>query len=230
MLKQEFRPMTVQEKEVMKGLVYGKPESVADKFIRGFIVLIGSPMAGLLIAAAIGMVGERLGFLKSRSSVITFLKLSTILGFIFGIIMLTKDRTGKKKVNKEYENDLKDGNVMVLSCQSNAVIEVEEFEDEGPGFFFEIDDGKIMFLQGQYLYDHVDSKRFPNKKFDVVKLPHSGVILDVVCKGDSLAPLRVLEPTAISSEQHIPFVYDGDIFSGKLETIEQDIRQSKKDH
>ena len=86
-----------------------------------------------------------------------------------------------------------------------------------------------MFLQGQYLYDYVDSKKFPNKEFDLVKLPHSGVILDVFCKGNPLVPLRVLKSSVISSK-HIPFVYDGDTVSGKLETIEQDIRQLKNDH
>ncbi len=44
MLKQDYRPMSVEERKVVTTLVYGKPESVVDKFIRGFVVLVGSSL------------------------------------------------------------------------------------------------------------------------------------------------------------------------------------------
>lgn len=229
MLTQDTRSMTTEERNSVEDLLKLKPETLIDKLIRGFIALAGLSVLGLLTAAILGTLLERLGILEARRpspAMLFILKIGVLLGFIFGVILMIKGRGTNRKVQHRYNDDLKENKVQATHCIVSGVIEVQEFEDEGPGFFLDIGEGRILFIQGQYLYKYVESKRFPNKEFDLIKLPYSNVVLDVICKGDYLVPLRVLKPSVIA-DKYVPFVYDGDVFDGKLDTIESDLNRFK---
>ena len=53
-------------------------------------------------------------------------------------------------------------------------VAVEEFEDEGLSYFLLLDDGRTLFLSGQYLYGPAE-KGFPWASFEVVRVAHGGV-------------------------------------------------------
>lgn len=93
---------------------------------------------------------------------------------------------------------------------------VDEFEDEGLHYYVELDDKRVLFLSGQYLYDHepdpkVDRPRsFPCTEFAIRRHKREGYFVSIECRG------RVLEPEVIAPpfrpmdwEDEIP--RDGDL-------------------
>ena len=78
----------------------------------------------------------------------------------------------------------------VLSVRASEAIEVEEVEDEGRGFFLDVGDGTILFLQGQYLYPGQCCQKgeFPNREFEIVRARYAREALGVTCTGNPLTP------------------------------------------
>lgn len=60
-----------------------------------------------------------------------------------------------EKLRLAYQRDLEVGEAEVWHCEVSRVVQLEEQEDEGPGFFLELAPGQVLFLQGQHLYDLV---------------------------------------------------------------------------
>ena len=67
------------------------------------------------------------------------------------------------------------------------VVAVEEGEDEGPSYYLLLDDGRTLFLSGQYLYEPVENG-FPWESFEVVKVAHGDWVLRMVPLGPSISP------------------------------------------
>ena len=84
--------------------------------------------------------------------------------------------------------DLGDGVVLMTTYHVVDAIRVEEAEDEGSQYYLKLEDGRVAFLAGQYLYELEEDGSFPNRIVTVTRAPHSAVVLDVACEGDPLAP------------------------------------------
>jgi hypothetical protein len=72
-------------------------------------------------------------------------------------------------------------------------IAVEEGEDEGVHYYLRLDDGRTLFLSGQYLYDPVE-QGFPWQSFELVESPRNEWVLGVVPLGPSVAPSLTRPP------------------------------------
>ena len=69
-----------------------------------------------------------------------------------------------------------DGLLIHQPFRARRAFQVDEFEDEGSHYFIELDDGAVLFLTGQYLYDY-DPRRnrtsgtglrsFPSTEFTI---------------------------------------------------------------
>jgi hypothetical protein len=99
---------------------------------------------------------------------------------------------------------------------------VKEADDEGPHYFIELDDGRILYLNGQYLYDYEQTtddpelnqpRRFPCTEFTTRRHKKDGYVVEIKCAG------AVLEPELIASrftnkDRKAGFVpEDGDVIS-----------------
>jgi hypothetical protein len=96
-------------------------------------------------------------------------------------------------------------------------LQVEEVEDEGAQFFLELEDGRILFVMGQYLWDADDeSAHFPNRELLITRLPHAGDIFDMKCVGEYFPPSaeRASFTGAEYAEERVP--RDGQILPGPL--------------
>ncbi len=80
---------------------------------------------------------------------------------------------------------------------------VEEFEDEGPHYYIELADGKVLYLNGQYLYDfepisddpEVNQPRlFPCSEFEVLRHKDAGYVIDIVRSGKVIEPELTARP------------------------------------
>ena len=66
-------------------------------------------------------------------------------------------------------------------------IAVDEQEDEGLSYYLLLDDGRTLFLSGQYLYEPADNG-FPWESFELVRVASGSWVLRVVPLGPPLVP------------------------------------------
>ena len=88
--------------------------------------------------------------------------------------------------------------------RATRCFQVEEFEDEGSHYFLELEDGSVLYLTGQYLYDYepveesddepAAPRRFPCTSFTVRTNLHDGYTVDILCDGTALEPEVVAPP------------------------------------
>jgi len=107
---------------------------------------------------------------------------------------------------------------------------VNEFEDEGPHYFTELSDGRVLYLNGQYLYDYEpieddpelnQPRAFPCCNFEVLRHKAAGYAIHVACGGQVLEPEVIAAPfTRQTLRAGIP--EDGQVFEvGSYERLKQ---------
>lgn len=82
----------------------------------------------------------------------------------------------------------------VFDVRASAFAELEEFEDEGACYVFQLDDDHLLFLCGQEFYP---SARFPSLDFSLVyPLDETGRVADMYLekRGRAAQPTRILPP------------------------------------
>lgn len=99
------------------------------------------------------------------------------------------------------------GLLVSTTYRARRAFEVSQREDEGYGYFIELDDGRVLFLQGQYLYDYgpveddeePESNRdrlFPCTEFILLRHKKYDYLIDIECKGTVLEPERIVPPVS----------------------------------
>lgn len=97
------------------------------------------------------------------------------------------------------------GLLVSTTYRARRAFEVSEREDEGYGYFIELEDGRVLFLQGQYLYDYgpveddeePESNRdrlFPCTEFILHRHKKHDYLIELECKGTVLEPECVVPP------------------------------------
>lgn len=114
---------------------------------------------------------------------------------------------------------------LVLRQRFRAVraFAVEEFEDEGSHYYIELEDGSVLFLSGQYLYDFepVDSgrcrqaRRFPCTEFEILRRKDGLWVLDILCSGEVLEPEIVAPPFGTGEYENCEVPREGEIITGQ---------------
>lgn len=125
---------------------------------------------------------------------------------------------GFLQVAREAKTDCQNGMVEVVEVQDANCIVQSEYNDEGPILFFDIGDGKVLLLWGQWLFDpgtygakkhgvaseaaaHINGLdepyAFPSKSFTLHRTPGLGRVLKIDVTGDRLEPLRSLPCGAV---------------------------------
>lgn len=95
--------------------------------------------------------------------------------------------TGGRAFRAAVRKDLAGGVAAAHLVVALDAIQVEEGEDEGPGFFVLCDDGRTLLFAGQYLGPY-RRKGFPWTRFEILEAPESKVFFGLVPQGEKLAP------------------------------------------
>ena len=191
-------------------------------------------LAGLFIVA--GMVGGVVvlsTFLPHApvwllSIVMTLL----FLGLTIAALILFNSPGGWRRKRQDPEVLVKELQVQNLltteKFNPKRAFQVEEFEDEGSHYFVELEDGSVLFLSGQYLYEYETLKkgkevmhplRFPNTEFIIRRHSVKSYVIDVLCYGSVIEP-EVVAPAFDTDDfgtNRIP--EDGQVIANK--TFEQ---------
>lgn len=109
--------------------------------------------------------------------------------------------------------------------RATRAFQVEEFEDEGSTYFLEIGDGRVLCLNGQYLYEYEpgdrEPRRFPCTDFVVRRHRIHDWVAEIVCRGEPLEPEVVARPYSTAELDRDEFPGDGTILLEPYEEVKR---------
>jgi hypothetical protein len=193
MIQESVREMTAAERSSFERALRAAPARPPSN---GWPVAAGLAIAAalaLVVAAGIG--GLIPGGLAAALAGVGMLALyDTIVAPRVGDRRMRKRREGfAAESERALARVLADGRVVVKRVRAVAVVEMEPVEDEGPGYLFDLGDGRVLFLKGQD-YDVAEDEdvSWPNTDFEIVRTVAEGRMLDLHCHGQALAPIRII--------------------------------------
>ena len=184
-------------------------------------------------------IGPHIGFESAAEHRLEVFVLSAALvgvylGRSFWQIMKSQRDHGKSKTSKgiyrAVEEDIKKGVAQIETFHVTEVIEITEVEDEGAGFLLALEDGRVLCVIGQDLYDYAHDAEeeecepspihdFPSTLISYTSAPASGIRLDLKGIG-SLLPLRGrVERANIRERQKYAGPEDGAFYEGPMQRV-----------
>jgi hypothetical protein len=134
-------------------------------------------------------------------------------GLFFVVFLIALRLFSPPRRIKEQIADLESKGLIVdQSFKAVRAFQAEEFEDEGVQYFIELEDGSILFLVSQYLYDF-DPAKFPSTEFTIRRHKTEDYVVEIRCGGKSLKPEVCVPP--LSGEHTEEYCGDGLIIRDK---------------
>lgn len=176
-----------------------------------FIIHVG--FAAAAIAAFVFFRHAGIGVL----AVVIFTYLSALI--VLMAFMLNYPRLPRQAKMSGLADELEAQKLLVsTSFCADRAFRVGESGEAGPHYFLELEDGGILHLSGNYLYDYepIDGhpRHFPCTEFTVRRHAETGYVVDLICRGLIIEPEIEAPPyTARDLAKHgIP--EDGKILRG----------------
>lgn len=116
---------------------------------------------------------------------------ATVTG-ILGMVVFNRGPKQGKTLSEQIDELRTAGMLVSEPFTARRAFMVEEFEDEGIHYFVELEDGSVLFLSGQYLYD--SEERFPCTQFVVWRHRDQRYAVELECAGEVLEPEAVAPP------------------------------------
>lgn len=225
MFTKEMRPLTPPERDEAARIAKSGRKGWGNYALNFFFAVL----CGMIFGALAGTILKRIPALRGWKQVDDYcILIGAVAGVILGMKMTAELLRIRGKGNQPLLEDLKAGQAEVLRCEIAECVQVEEFEDEGSGYFLSDGRNQVLFLQGQYLYDLEEAGKFPSRTFEVVRLPKSRTFLGLTTSGEQVKPVRALNKENFKLYPRLPFlVDDGDLFPGSLSTLEQNLKSLK---
>lgn len=177
-----IRPPTEEEARVLRGSLprffgwwTGVVSGLCIFALTFLLILLGSPImppSAILPTAVTGSLGVSIAWY---------------------VYVQWRERRVLRRAAVRKAREVAAGHVKSTTFTIRDAIAVKECEDEGLSFYLLLDDGRTLFLSGQYLYEPVEAG-FPWTSFDLVQAPVGGGIIRIVQRGPALIPSRTRGP------------------------------------
>ena len=220
MYRQFERKLTEKEIRFLKARVRADERRHRSRFQ---IVCIQC-LIGFGIAGVICLLGK---FLSEDTPPLWFFMLIFWGAGVFLSALLVKgalkDHRAVSQTLSNFKNALQHGRARVETIQAHRMIEVEELEDEGACYFFEIDSRRLYQLCGQEYYA---SAQFPSTDFSLIDIldSHGNPVTSFLeKKGTRLEPCKMISATD-KIKDLIP--YDQKFFDCSIDAFETYITQN----
>lgn len=152
----------------------------------------------------------------------------TLFWAVTGLLILVwirrdarRDTAALRTMAQRFDSALDHDRAEVFEIDARAYAEIEEIEDEGACYAFDLGDGRLVFITGQEFYP---DERFPCLGFSLVS-PLDGEGLEVDCwieaRTDRAGPERVV-PRETKRQLGIPEHFT--VIRGTLDELEQILR------
>ena len=196
------RPLTDQEKTMLKRNTPLDPATGAWDLVKGtsFITFFFFCIIGLLWK----LLGPKVCCSQQNAAMLVMFAVALGLSLYFYTWPSAQrgyhpNQTARREL---YKRELTEGVASTEGLAVTAAYELPEFEDEGVGFFLGLDDGRVLFVQGQDLYEHahdyVDEEgpskpsTFPSTRVLYNYGPKTGLEFSIEPFGEFLKP-EILE-------------------------------------
>ena len=146
--------------------------------------------------------------------------MATLAAMAMYLWIQRRERTKLERIEDFVAEEIAAGQVRSTIYTIKDAIAVEEAEDEGPGYYLLLDDGRTLFLSGQYLYGPAENG-FPWKSFEVVRAAHGGWTLRVAALGASVTPSWTRRPFYDDEYESGGVPEDGAIESRDFESLKR---------
>jgi hypothetical protein len=169
----------------------GRLENDAAALLQGRVHLL---RLSAVLSALVLIVGGPYFLHKARQEPgLIYLALATVGVYLFVIWWVYREQVGERKATAETLFKAIDASTArVVHCRSDRFVAVEEVEDEGADYYFQVEDQLLLHLCGQQ-YDA--SERFPSDDFEIVEILDAAgnpTWCDIDTRGRKLTPTKVL--------------------------------------
>ena len=114
----------------------------------------------------------------------------------FPILMMKVWPEPRKKKSDTMREAMENGVLSSTEYEIRDVVEIEEFEDEGRHFLLDIGGDRTLVLSGQYLYEPVESGKFPSSRIRIYWHAKEGYTFGIECLGNKILPSKTIKPIA----------------------------------
>ena len=152
----------------------------------------------------------------------------SLLGVAISAWVYSSEKPKYAAAVRRCEDVLRQNEVHEISIRTDALVELEEIEDEGACYAIQLRDHLIVFVSGQ---DYYPSARFPNTDFSVIRIFDSekSLVHEFIEKrGSKLRPKRKISAEA-KAQLEVPLhlqVIEGDL--DELENLLARNNQTRK--
>lgn len=87
---------------------------------------------------------------------------------------------------------LEDGQASVCSVTSDRAIIIEEYEDEGSAYIYDLGDGTSFFLRGQEYFPEDDDAPWPARQFEIVRTGLDGRLVGIFTSREPMSQVRTV--------------------------------------
>ena len=213
MISRITRPITEQESKIISSV---QQHPILNAIGFGFFCALTIAVVLMLFWFLLSLLFPYLKQFKFNTEIFF------IIGVPFGIYQVCKTHFKMKKLSRRNKSLQKEF-VEELTIDVFQAIKVEEFEDEGIGYYLDVAEGKVLFIQGQYLYDEDENgkpeMKIPSTRMKFIRVVGSGLLLDFTCLGNYLSPSHVNPPFTTQDFERDRVHYDGDIFEADFESL-----------
>jgi hypothetical protein len=153
-------------------------------------------LARLILCLAFGAsaVAGLIAFRHAGFGVLAVVVLTYLCVLVLVIaILLNYPRLPHQAMVNDYADELEARNLLISkSYRADRAFRVAEFQEGGPHYFLELEDGGILHLCGLYLYDYEPGpsslRHFPCTQFTVRRHAEDGYVVDLICEGIVIEP------------------------------------------
>ncbi|MCM8526264.1 MAG: hypothetical protein NE327_07090 [Lentisphaeraceae bacterium] len=196
-----------------------------------YLIIIFGVVPFFLFGDLFGWIGS---FIEKQELGKSFGRLSS---FVFFIYFFFQHNKYEKKSKRDSHKDLSLNQVEDISVETDTVYNIELVNDNEPIFAFDIGQGKILYLQGQWIRDYEtyglenDSSvgdvgdeylnslpepySFPQDKFTVSRFQNTGEVFKIKLEGSYLSPVK--EVDVLKDEFDFK---SSELFEGNLDNLE----------
>lgn len=138
--------------------------------------------------------------------------------------MLRQDRHNRAMIHT-IDDVLQNGTAVEEIVKSDRMIEIQELEDEGACYLFEVEDKKLLLLFGQEYYP---GTKFPSTDFSLIQILDSKkkpVEFFVEKRGEKLNPYRII-PAKDRLKETIP--YEQKFINCGIDELDEHLTQNFK--
>jgi hypothetical protein len=183
------RPMAPRERVRLEQMFVNPPRARRDR----------SPAAGLTIGALIGLLAGTVPAVTALSrdavsAATSFWVSSGLAGIGIAALIDWKATAPVRERRALYDWELKEGVVTEFVCSISNALEIYGVDKEKTAYLLQVDDNRVLYLHGQYLYEAAASQGFPTERFRLARAPHSWEVLMLECEGPRLDTASFVDP------------------------------------